>query len=190
MAELIQLFDASDRGDSASAKALFGALYAELHSLAEHHLRRVGGELTLGTTTLVHEAYLRLADREGPSFPDEKRFLSYASKALRHLVIDYLRARRARKRGGEYEITQIEEQEVAVPESDVRLEDLARGLEAMGQLDPGLTRLIDLHGLAGLSLPEVATLEGASLRTTQRQWQKARLLLRRLTEGNSPDTQL
>jgi RNA polymerase sigma factor (TIGR02999 family) len=185
---LSDLFQASDGGDGAAAGTLFAALYDELHSLAEAHLRRAGAEVTLGTTTLLHEAYFKLAGREGARFPDRKRFFGYASKALRGLVIDYVRSRRARKRGGEFEITRIGDQEPpgasVIP--DGQLEELAQGLEELARVDADLARLVDLHFFSGFSLAEVAELEGWSLRTTQRNWQKARLVLRRLMGGSPP----
>src|SRR5688572_29450635 len=94
------LIRTADAGDESAATALFAALYDELHGLAERQLRRGGGELTLGTTTLLHEAYLSFADRESASFPDRARFLAYASRAMRGLVVDYARRRQAKKRGG------------------------------------------------------------------------------------------
>ena len=71
----------ADAGDAAARDALFAALYAELHRLAESHLRRSGGDMTLGATTLLHEAYVDIADREALAFPDRNRFLGYASRA-------------------------------------------------------------------------------------------------------------
>jgi RNA polymerase sigma factor (TIGR02999 family) len=188
LASITELAAASDRGDGAAAEALFAALYEELHRLAEHHLARGGGHLTLGTTTLLHEAYLKLAEREGARFPDRNRFLAYASKALRGLVIDYARARRAKKRGGEFQITPLGDLDPAeAPPADTRLEQLADAIEALSSVDPALAQLVDLHVFAGFTLAEVASATGMSLRTTERQWQKARMLLQRLASGADLD---
>ena len=89
-----------DSGDGTVADRLFAALYDDLHRLAERQLGRNGGHLTLGTTTLLHEAYINIADRSGPSFPDRAHFMAYAARAMRGLIIDYGRGRRAQKRGG------------------------------------------------------------------------------------------
>ena len=99
------LIRTAERGDPAAAGALFAALYGELHAIAERQLRRGGPELTLGTTTLLHEAYLNIAEREGVAFASRAHFLGYAARAMRGLTIDYVRRRQAKKRGGEFQIT-------------------------------------------------------------------------------------
>ena len=176
------LVDAADRGDESAARELFSSLYRELHSLAEHHLRRGGSDLTLGTTTLLHETYLALANREGARFPDRKRFLAYASKALRGIVIDYARARRAKKRGGEFEIATLDQQEPAGAggPADEALERLGQALEELSRLEPELAQVVDLHYFAGFSFKEIAGIQDSSERTVSRTWRKARLLLQRL----------
>ena len=99
------LIRTADSGDGAAAAELFAALYGELHGIAERELRRGDSELTLGTTTLLHEAYLNVARREGVQFATRGQFLAYAARAMRGLMIDYVRRRRAKKRGGEFHIT-------------------------------------------------------------------------------------
>jgi hypothetical protein len=98
----------AEEGDPVAKDGLFAALYDELHRLAQAHLHRTGSDLTLSPTTLLHEAYLDLAGRDGLAFPDQKRFLAYASCAMRRLIIDYLRHRDAQKRGGDVTFTSIE----------------------------------------------------------------------------------
>lgn len=183
------LFDATDRGDPVAARALFAALYDELHELAARQLRRAGGDITLGTTTLLHEAYLKVVARERDDTLDRTRFLAYASRVFRGLVIDYIRARRARKRGGDFEITLLGDRDPgAVSESeDEDLEPLAHGLEQLAEIDPDLSRLVDLHVFGGFTLKEVSALQGWSLRTTERNWQQARLLLRRIISSAGPE---
>ena len=100
-----ELIRTADRGDRQAAADLFAVLYGELHSIAERQLRRGGAELTLGTTTLLHETYLNIAEREGVRFASRGHFLGYAARAMRGLTIDYVRRRRAKKRGGEFHIT-------------------------------------------------------------------------------------
>jgi RNA polymerase sigma factor (TIGR02999 family) len=178
--DLAELLRRADQADPQAADQLFAALYSELRRLAEHHLER-GGSLTLGTTTLVHDAYLSMIGRRDAKFPDRARFFSYASRAMRGLVIDYARRRRAKKRGRDYEITLVED-EVAVPatvEAGQDLEALADALGHLAKLDPALAELVDLHFFAGFSFGEIAELRGVSERTVQRDWRKARLLLHR-----------
>ena len=93
----------------------FTGLYAQLRQIAQSALRRSGPQLTVSPTTLLHEAYLKISARDALGFPDRARFMAYASRAMRRLVIDFVRERRALKRGAGFEITSmpIEAAEVA-----------------------------------------------------------------------------
>ncbi|MGB8990040.1 MAG: ECF-type sigma factor, partial [Candidatus Sulfotelmatobacter sp.] len=93
------LIGAAEQGDAAAADALFSALYAELRQLAKRELARPGAAVSLSATTLLHEAYLDMAARDGPSFPDRARFMGYAARVMRGLIIDHARQRHAQKRG-------------------------------------------------------------------------------------------
>jgi RNA polymerase sigma factor (TIGR02999 family) len=183
MSSFAALIDRFEAGGPEASQQLFAALYAELHEVAERQLRRGGGGLTLGATTLLHETYLAMSEREAASFPDRARFIGYAAKAMRSLIIDYARARRATKRGGEFEITLIGDHQPAAPQGSAdQLEQVAEGLARLGQVDPRLSDLVDLHFFCGFSLIEIAELRGISERTIQRDWRKARMLLRGLLE--------
>jgi len=178
--DIVELLRRADRADTEAAGELFALLYDELRRLAERHLRRSGAELTLSTTTLLHDTYLSMIGRRDVVFPDRARFFAYASRAMRGLVIDYARRRRAKRRGSEFEITLAEDQ---VPSSGGTadagddVEALGDALRELGQLDPALAELVDQHFFAGFTLGEVAELRGVSERTVQRDWRKARLLL-------------
>jgi RNA polymerase sigma factor (TIGR02999 family) len=165
----------------AQAHALFEELYRELHRLAAHQLRRNGPGLTLGATTLLHEAYLNFATTDrGASFPDKGRFFAYAARAMRSLIVDYVRQRRALKRGGAFHLTSldVEADAVAAPEAE-ELERVAEALGALEQNDALLAQLVDLKFFCGFSFAEIAAMRGVSERTVQRDWSKARLVLRR-----------
>jgi RNA polymerase sigma factor (TIGR02999 family) len=161
--------------------ALFALLYGELHRLAEHALRREGGVLTLGPTTLLHEAYLNIAGRSDVDFVDRSRFLAYASRAMRGLLIDYARRRQAVKRGRLLEITLSgdEEPSAEASQSAAELVRLGDVLGELTDLEPSLAEVVDLHFFCGFSFLEIAALRGVSDRTIQRDWRKARLLLHR-----------
>jgi RNA polymerase sigma factor (TIGR02999 family) len=166
----------ADAGDSAAKDALFAALYDELHRLAQAQLHRSGGTLTLGTTTLLHEAYLSIARRDALAFPDRNRFLGYASKAMRGLIIEYVRRRTARKRGGELTFTPLQEDRTPNEES-IDFEELGAALEDLASLDPALAELVDLKFFCGFTFSEIAAIRNVSERTVQRDWSKARTLL-------------
>jgi RNA polymerase sigma factor (TIGR02999 family) len=177
--ELEALIRRADQSDREAADKLFAVLYDELHRLAEHNLRRPGSPVTLGTTTLLHEAYLNIAGRENVAFPDRPRFLAYASRAMRGLIIDYTRARRTRKRGRQFEITLTGDEPSSRPavERVEELERLGDALDELGELEPALAELVDLHFFCGFTFTEIAELRGVSDRTVQRDWRKARILL-------------
>jgi RNA polymerase sigma factor (TIGR02999 family) len=180
-ADVQALIQRADRADPAAADALFEMLYAELHRLAQSSLRRAGSSITLGATTLLHEAYLNMIGREDVAFPDQARFLGYASRAMRGLVIDYTRRRRAKKRGRELEITfDGEEVQPAEAVQDARaLEQLGDALDELATLEPALAELVDMHFFCGFTFVEIAALRAVSERTVRRDWRKARLLLHR-----------
>jgi RNA polymerase sigma factor (TIGR02999 family) len=170
----------ADQADREAADKLFAILYHELRWLAERNLRRAGSSLTLGTTTLLHEAYLNIAGRESIAFVDRPRFLAYASRAMRGLVIDYARSRRAKKRGRQFEITLAGDE----PPSDqasqnaAELERLGDALNELAEIEPAFAELVDLHFFCGFSFGEIAELRQVSERTVYRDWRAARLLLR------------
>jgi RNA polymerase sigma factor (TIGR02999 family) len=179
------LIASTDSGDRSAADALFAALYAELHELARRQLAR--SSATLGPTTLLHEAYLDMARREGSAFPDRARFMGYAAKVMRGLIVDHARSRAAQKRGGGFRITTLNE-DAAVPAEadDEEILRIGAALEELSAVEPPLADLVDLKFFCGFSLREIAQMRGVSERTVQRQWDKARTYLhRRLREAGA-----
>ncbi|HTQ79974.1 MAG TPA: ECF-type sigma factor, partial [Thermoanaerobaculia bacterium] len=177
---LSTLIRSADRGDGEASEALFSALYRELRGLARRELARSGPGASLGVTSLLHEAYLDIAQREGVAFPDRARFLSYAARVMRGLIIDGLRRRQARKRGGGFEITSIDGKEVGDGPADEaeEIERLGRALDELATVEPEIAHVVDLKFFCGFTFAEIAKLQGLSERTVQRQWDKARIYLR------------
>jgi RNA polymerase sigma factor (TIGR02999 family) len=170
----------ADAADPEAADKLFAMLYHELRRLAERNLRRAGSPLTLGTTTLLHEAYLNIAGRENIAFDDRPRFLAYASRAMRGLIIDYARSRRAKKRGRQFEIS-LADNEAPSDQTTQNVAELARlsdALDELAEIEPALAELVDLHFFCGFSFGEISALRHVSERTVYRDWREARLLLR------------
>jgi RNA polymerase sigma factor (TIGR02999 family) len=173
------LITTAEQGDSGAAEALFAALKSELHRLAKRELGRHGFAATLSATTLLHEAYLDMAGRNGASFPDRARFMTYAARVMRGLIIDHARNRQARKRGGQFEITSMG---VEVPENAVDHREMTRlsdALDDLARVDPALVEVVDLKFFCGFSFAEIAAMRGVSERTVQRSWDKARIYLHR-----------
>jgi RNA polymerase sigma factor (TIGR02999 family) len=173
------LIAAAERGDDRVADALFAALYSELHRVAKRELGRHSFALTLGATTLLHEAYLDIAARNGACFPDRARFMAYAARVMRGLIIDHARNRQAQKRGGQFEITSMagEVKENVVDAREMRR--LSDALDELAKVDATLTEIVDLKFFCGFSFAEIAAMRGVSGRTVQRLWDKARIYLHR-----------
>jgi RNA polymerase sigma factor (TIGR02999 family) len=183
--QLERLIQSAERGDASSREELFTVLYNELHRIAQRELRR-GAFLTMSPTTLLHETYLNLRQRQIGAFPDRARFLAYASRAMRGLLIDYVRSRRAQKRGGAFEITSLPTEVPATAPSDLDLEGIGEAMNALSAVEPRLAQLVDLKFFCGFSFGEIAELLGMSERTAQRDWDKARILLQRLLRDRPP----
>lgn len=175
-ATISSLIASAERGDASAADALFAALYSELHRLAGRQLAG-RSNLTLGTTTLLHEAYLKMSRREGIEFPDRPRFMAYAARVMRRLIVDYARRRQAQKRGGIFQITSLVEEPEGILENEKELEEISAAVDDLALADPPLAELVDLRFFGGFSLSEIAAMRGVSARTIQRHWEKARLYL-------------
>jgi len=156
---------------------LFAALYAQLRQLAQSALRRGGPHLTLSPTTLLHEVYLNISRQQSVCFPDRSHFMAYASRAMRGLIVDYARERRAHKRGGQFELTSLPTLEPPHLEAEVNLGRLSDALDELSGVDAALAELVDLKFFCGFSFAEIAALRCVSERTVQRDWSKARLYL-------------
>jgi RNA polymerase sigma factor (TIGR02999 family) len=158
------------------ADTLFDTLYSELHRLARRELNRRGPFRGLGATTLLHEAYLTISGREGPVFVDHGRFMAYAARVMRGLIIDDVRRRRSQKRGGLFEITSLgtNHEGTIDPQALVVIGD---ALDELSKIEPELAEIVDLKFFCGFSFAEIAAMRGVSERTIQRNWEKGRLYL-------------
>ena len=185
-ADLTTLLASAELGDRAAADALFTALYEELHRMARRELSKRGGGVTLGATTLLHDAYLDISGREGAAFPDRNRFMAYAARVMRGLIIDYARNRQAQKRGGGFEITAIRTDVAEAIPDGADLEPLSDALDELATVDARLARIVDLKFFCGFSFVEIAAMSGVSERTVQRDWEKARIYLHHALRHSVP----
>ena len=180
--ELSNLVRAADIGDGRARDRLFAVFYDELHRMATRELRR-NSSTALSPTTLLHETFLNMSLRASAEFRDRSRFMSYAARAMRGLIVDYLRRGNAQKRGREFEITSLPEEALPAATSDVEIEQLHEALDLLARMDARLAECVDLKFFCGLSFGDIAQLWQVSERTVQRDWDKARLLLNRLIGG-------
>lgn len=158
--------------------ALFSTLYSELHRLAARQLARRIAPASISVTTLLHEAYLNMSGRIGAAFPDEARFMGYAARVMRGLIIDHARSRSAVKHGGEFAITALTTDSVEAPVGANDLAAIGDALDRLAQVEPELAEIVDLKFFCGCSFAEIAALKNLSDRTVQRKWEKARIYLR------------
>lgn len=179
---IFSLISAAEQGDRAAAEALFEALYSELHRLAKRELARQGVPVSLGATTLLHQAYIEIAGQD-TSFPDRARFMGYAARVMRGLIIDHARNRRAQKRGGQFEIASLGS-EIESPADDRELSRISEVLDELSKVEPSLSEVVDLRFFCGFTFAEIASMKGISERTAQRQWEKARTYLYRQIRTN------
>ena len=174
---ITSLLASAERGDRAAADAVFSALYEELHRLARRELAKRGAGVTLTATALLHDAYLSIAEREGVAFPDRNRYMGYASRVMRGLIIDYARSRQAQKRGGLFEITAISTDVVDPLTNADELLRISEVLDELAAVDERLVRVVDMKFFCGFSFLEIGEMMGVSERTVQRDWEKARIFL-------------
>jgi RNA polymerase sigma factor (TIGR02999 family) len=184
---LAPLLTEAEAGAPGAKERLFSALYVELHRLAQSHLHRNAG-LPISPTTLLHETYLGIVDGDA-IFPDRSRFMGYASRVMRGLIIDFARQRRAQKRGGNFQITQLDSQVMGQAEAleaeEKGLPELSDALDELALHDPRLAEVVDLKYFCGFSLTDIAAMREVTLRTVQRDWDKARLFLFRELNDSS-----
>jgi RNA polymerase sigma factor (TIGR02999 family) len=176
---LAALIQAAERRDDGASEQLFSRLYRELHRIARRELAKNGWGVTLGATELLHEAYLDLSKVEGSRFPDEHRFMAYAARVMRGLIIDYARSRQAQKRGGGFELTAISTDVAGAVAATDEVGALGAALDELGRIDPALADVVDLKFFCGFTTTEIAAITKTSVRTVERNWQKARLFLHR-----------
>lgn len=163
--------------DSADAKArLFAALYEDLRRMAQRQLGRSPAQNMVSPTTLLHESYLTFAANKA-EFPDEARFFGYASRVMRGLLIDLMRERLALKRGGAFLVTRLD---TNVSDSVAAVDEMTRLADAIDDLsarDPRLAELVNLRYFCGYTFDEIAAMRNCSVKTLQRDWEKARMML-------------
>ncbi|HEY2945724.1 MAG TPA: sigma-70 family RNA polymerase sigma factor [Vicinamibacteria bacterium] len=180
------LLQAWGDGDLAARDRLFPLIYAELRRRAAHYLRRERPGHTLQPTALVHEAYLRLAGPSRMTWTGRAHFLAVASQAMRRVLVDHARSKRAGKRWGHRVQVTLEEGAAASQPREVDLILLDESLDDLAALAPDQARLVELRYFGGLTTDEAAAVLGVSHATVERRWNLARAwLFRRVTSGRT-----
>jgi RNA polymerase sigma factor (TIGR02999 family) len=164
---------------STSVEVLFPSLYQELRRLARSRLAGGARPTLLDTSTLVHEAYMRMQRDGGVNVANREHFMAYAATTMRSIVIDFVRRRGAERRGGGLQRITLDTlaAEQLGAASDDEILDVHEALESLAQIDARLVRVVEMRYFAGLTEAEIAAALGVSDRTVRRDWERARLLL-------------
>jgi len=174
--KITQLLAAYRAGDAAALDRLLPLVYDDLRRSARRQLRRRPAQ-GLQTTSLVHEAYLRLADQSRPGWRDRHHFQAVAALAMRHVLIDLARKRAAQKRGADPVRVALDEEGVAAPSRVVDVLAVDEALRNLAALSERLAKVVELRFFGGLTLDEAAEVLGISPITAKRDWRKARAFL-------------
>jgi RNA polymerase sigma factor (TIGR02999 family) len=182
--DITSLLRAAGSGNAEAAARAFTLLYAELKRVAHSRVRREGELTLLDTTALVHESYLRLRCGPDLDFPDRHHFLAYASRVMRSVVVDLVRARQAGRRGsGEAPLTLSTTLMGHIADGRDEVLHVHEALESLASADPRLASVVEMRYFGGLSEREIAQALGVTERTVQRDWHKARLFLAQAMNG-------
>ena len=175
--EVTALLDAWGKGDRDALDRLIPIVYSELRRLAHRELRGEARERTMGTTGLVHEAYLRLVGQNRTKLESRRHFLNVAAQVMRRVLVDGARKRGAVKRGSGAPTLRLDEVPEPIGQPDGDLLALDEALSRLEKFDPGLSRLVELRYFAGLTFEQAGEILGISTATAWRDWNTARAWL-------------
>ncbi|MEO8309725.1 MAG: ECF-type sigma factor [Caldimonas sp.] len=177
---ITQLLQMAAEGDRAALNEVYASLYPDLKRIARARLRQQGRGDDLGTTTLLHESFVRLVNASQLRLVDRRHFFAYAARTMRNIIIDSAREHLAQRRGGGVEHETLGGDaalQVAGPGPSEELIRVSEALLALEAVDPELAQLVDMRYFGGYSESEIAELQEVSERTVRRRWDKARAWL-------------
>jgi len=172
-------------GDLTARDALIPIVYDELRRVAQRKLARQGGEHTLQATALVHEAYLRLANRKAAQWQERTHFFALAAQMMRQILVDEARMRNAAKRGGGMLTVPMNDVAGSTEALNLDLISLDAALKRLADLDPRQSQLVELRFFGGLSIEEAAAVIAISPATAKREWATARVWLHHAMESGA-----
>lgn len=180
--EITTFLHRAAEGDRAALDVVFSTVYEELHHMARAQRRRWAGNHTLNTTSLIHEAYLKLVDQSGASWNDLSHFLAVAARAMRHILVNYAEMRKAAKRGGGQEPLPLEDANPLTPEAADEVLALHEALGRLEQVNDRQARVVECRFFGGFTIEDTAELLGTSPATVKRDWALASAWLHREIE--------
>ena len=184
--DLSVLLQAAEKGGPAASAGLLEAVYAELRALAEHQLKRENPGHTFQATALVHEAYIRLVAGSDRSWNGRAHFFAAAAQAMRHILVDHARAKKAAKRGGQAVRVELSSMGgVPALNSEADIVRLDAHLAGLAEVDSVAARVVEMRFFCGMTDEEIGLTLGVSSRTVRRQWRYARAWLARELGGGA-----
>ena len=175
--EITRLLERWGDGEAGAFDHLIELVYDELRNIARHHLGLGARDGVMDTTVLVHEAYLRLARVEEWDGRGRAQFFAFCSKAMRHILIDFARHRRAAKRGGAAEEIPLDEETASVDAAVAELLAVEEALQRLESENARMSRVFECRYYGGMSVEETATALDTSTRTVEREWARAKAYL-------------
>ncbi|MGC4059959.1 MAG: ECF-type sigma factor [Aquabacterium sp.] len=176
--EVTLLLAAAQQGQAEALDKLFELLYPELRRIAAARMRKTDERVMLDTTSLVHECYLRLLKLDELSLNDRGHFLAYAAKVMRSVVVDLAREQQAQRRGGDMAFVTLDTAVASgLPNGEHEVLHIHEALEALGEIDPRLVKVVEMRYFIGLDNTEIAQVLDVSTRTVERDWERARSFL-------------
>lgn len=176
--EITALLDRWSQGDAEAFTQLVALAYDDLRAIAHRRLLATGGADTLSTTALVHEVFLRLVGREGGGeWEGRAQFYSFASLAMRHILVDHARRTQAQRRGGDQVSIPLEETAVSGSDGQADVLGVDEAVTRLAARHPRMARVVELRFFGGLTVPEVAEVLDTSIRTVEREWARAKAYL-------------
>jgi RNA polymerase sigma factor (TIGR02999 family) len=177
--DVTDLLKAAREGDSDALDGLFSEVYGHLKEIAHSQRRAWDGDYTLNTTALAHEAYLKLIKQDQAGWEDRAHFMCVASKAMRHILVNYAERRRAQKRGGGALTLSLDESNPVAPRAAVEILSLHHALDRLAEIAERPVQVVECRFFAGLTIRETAAALGVSRTTVERDWTAASAWLRR-----------
>jgi len=177
VSEVTHILAAIDQGDANAADKLLPLVYEELRKLAAHRMANEAASQTLQATALVHEAWMRLVGRENPKFANRAHFFAAAAEAMRRILIDNARRKRALRHGGGQQRVAFEQAELASASDDEQLLAVNEALDKLAAQSKLEAELVKLRYFVGMTIEEAADVLGISARTADNYWAHARAWL-------------
>jgi len=183
ISDVTQILSAIEQGDANAAEKLLPLVYEELRKLAAHRMANEAAGQTLQATALVHEAWMRLVGRENPKFQNRAHFFAAAAEAMRRILIDNARRKRALRHGGGQQRVDFEQVDLAAASDDDQLLAVNEALDKLAAQNKAEAELVKLRYFVGMTLDEAADVLGISARTADNYWAHARAWLFRELKG-------